>query len=1353
MNQQIVLFWQSILLVGETALPYVGLVFLVVFAIIVSVLIIYLLFRFGRRLPIFLRHLAWRSVTGFRRLIGWLRRGRTGSQPTVMARFHGSNKPAVPLQVLFSNGGKSFPWATAPLKRTQESLFLVLGLEGSGASALLSIGGQTDSTPAEQFAPDCELTWWRLNNGWALEVNQALCNAHDTSKFTHMLRILEQMCPACPVDGLIVVLTAKQLTQNSYDKHAVQTLASAAARIASQLGSALPVQLVVSNSNNLRGFEALLQLRTAAGLRQATLGVRLPVAAQAKSKQPTALLLGEAVLGQILLALSMQSASSANFESRKALELPIEIEGFREALQRFENQLNADSTATARPWLQSAVLTGFTPSNNSANPDELVFAGDALSQQLFVKSIELAPRAAYQSQLQRQNKHTAAMTFVGIASCIVLLLWSSHTWKRMDQNLATVEFLLNNIKPELHAAKNTSNTVAYSFGIDSLEKLLETVITLDQTKLGYALAPSSWFSDLRSETLKGVGEIMSRTLVQTRSEQLATDLPYASDEMLTPISGISAQRIEELPAYQDLITFLDGRELLNAAIDSGEKLNNKISYAQFLSFMGSKPEQLKLSLLDLSEDMPLAVTERFRTGVLQSPEGNAALRQTVDRYWERLLSEALDQHPMVLLSEEVQEGLLSASRGFFTIAEAQQLNDSLKNMKRESELPSSRRIFGSKKDMLLFFAKAQRRLGLSAVVPTGQMIDLTALLEKRFENLRTDMLRTESEGVGLLFAADAREGSIELSPEVKRLSSAYANYMSQPFMRPAGETLIKTAGSGQYLEWELNEVEPARILAESLRYYSMGGSLAFDPHIQSGLLRLARSNYLHLMDAVFSNATRLRESSSVRNTTYAEASRQTGNPNLRQLASRASNLAAAGKLYKLLQPPNNAANPPSAVSNQLTRESSLLLEQFEIELYKEDPYAPLIAGVASWLQNQDNEKMLAGSFKGNAKELLVSSREYVRTQYGSAALPLLEYLSAEATRVNTNDVELRWTRLRETIDAYEKGNLSNGIYELERYVLALAKLNNANECVGFLKERQLPVQRGDYFSQQLINLDETVANACEQRVSQGQRRNYENFANWFNTTIAGRPPFSNGWQSGHAALAVPLFERMLSRYSELRQPLAVDSKNRESWPADVGRFIAKMDQLAAYFLATQRQNKPVANSPNGADKLPLLSADVRSDMPFRALLEFRTGRTHEAGTDQIMDWTINSGRRIYTSRGNDLFQWNIGDPIEVKLRWATNSPFSPLALESKIFNYSVSERTASFKYSGDWALFELLDKHKFTAINAGGGVGLLFDIPTLGPRGRQDTKAFISMLPPYGIKTLTPDFPALAPMFVNPWSN
>lgn len=835
-----------------------------------------------------------------------------------------------------------------------------------------------------------------------------------------------------------------------------------------------------------------------------------------------------------------------------------------------------------------------------------------------------------------------------------------------------------------------------------------------------------------------VGEIMNRTMIQERSIQLATDFPQVNDTLLPPSGAVGAQRIEELPAYQELIAFLDARELFAMSINSGQKLNHKISYKQFQHFMGIKPEHKELSGIDLNDAMPLAVTQRFRIKTLKSPANDAQLRQTIEIYWERLVTEALELHPIVVLSDQVQEEFQSASNGVFNISDARRLETVLKKFKHEAALPSARRIFSNKKDALVFFAPAQLRLGLSSVISSEQTVDLVSFLDNRFESLRTTLLQKETEGAGVLFVADAREGSLQLSPDFKRLSNAYTSFMSQPFMRLVDSTPFTTAGSTQYLEWKLSEVEPARYLAESFREYSTGGSQVFDPNIKSSFMRLARSNYMRQIDAIFLSAARLRELSPLKTQTEIVTGLHTGGSGLRELSMRATNLAAVGKLYRQLQPIDSTASPLSSVNEQLIRESNRLLERLEVVLYQEDPYATLITAIASWLSNSSSEKILANSFTGNTKELLVSPREYVRAHYAAAALPLLEYLTAEASKTAPNDTVLRWAKLREVLDSFEKGNLNNGIYELERYVLSLSKLREANECVTFLQERQSPVPRGDYFSKQLINLDETVSAVCQQRIHQSQRSNYEIFAKWFNSNIAGRPPFSHSsWNGNHAALTAQQFERLLSRYSEFRKSMLTDNKNDNNWPSDVGLFIAHMDRLTAFFLPAQNPSK-----------LATRNDEVRLDTPFRARLEFRSNRNHEAGADQIIDLSISNGARRYTNRGNDIFQWKIGEPVEVLLRWAADSPESPLGMQSKIYNYSANERIASFKYSGDWALFEMLDKHKSSLADPDRGVALLFPIPTMGPKGRQIAKLFISLHSPDGINALDLHFPKTAPMYL-----
>ena len=1351
MSAQFASFWQAVLLIGRTVFPYVGMVVLVILAILALVLVLYLLYRVVRRLPVSFRHVVWRVGTAARRLFAWVRRGRVTSHAVVLACFHDSTRPAVPLQDSFQSAVKGMPWTRKSATRPQEPLYLVIGPAGAGKSTLLSKYVK-DAVRAKNVpgapAPVCDLTWWRLKQGWALEVNAQFAEGYDSPKFSSMLRILEEMRPDRPVDGLIVVAPAAQLAMEGVGARLGHAMGAAASLISMELGYSLPTRLVISGTDVLTGFESLVKLCATGEDLDFPLGLLLPPPSSAAASPSLPKSLHDAVLGRVLFALSSQADLAVNFSLRSVLALPTEILRLQAALETFDQRL---SEALRGAALRGVLLTGFSSIESSAER-ELVLAGERLGQQLFVQHQTQEPGKAYQARVDQQLRRRKTVVAACVASCAIVLVGSSLTWKRMGEDVALIQRVLGEVGPEMHVARNSYLTLASSVGISSLERLINTVAALDSTSVTYSLVPSSWTSEFRNDALASVGEVISRTLIRARMEVLSSNVPQAYDSAVMSDGGLSAQRIEDLPAYQQLVSFIDYQESTWASMDSGERLAKRISYGDFLGFLGIRPEQTKLRRLNWSDPMPAGVTQRFHVESLRSPENDALVRQVVDGYWDRLLSQAFEQNPVVVVGEALVEDVRTVGGvGVFGAQEAQELGARLKRLKREAALPSSRRVLGAKSEALAFFAKVQFRLGASSVVSSGQMVDLASALDKRFDLLRSRMVQLESDGIGLLFTADAREGTLQLSADLKRFGGAYATFMAQPFMQPTGKMSLQMPGSGQYVEWSLPGLEPVRSLADAYRDYSGGAAgQAFDSRLKAGLLRLARSNFLKQADVLFMQAAKIRDEGALPADTTGVGR---GRPDTRRLTARTANLAAAGKFYRMLQPTDNAGLNDSAVGELLANETIQLLRQFEAELVKDDPYGLLNAEATAWVNGGTEGKAALNTFKVNAKDRLVSAREYVRVQYGTLALPLVDFLSGGGHQAANDEIVVRWSRMRETQDGYQKGNASNGISELERYILGLTKLRTPDECAAFLEERQPFVQRGDYFSRQLAALDASIVTACEQRHLDAMRRHYENFASWFNSAVAGRYPFSpNGWRSASVPITVPVFERLLSLHGELKLQIESAGRLSSSLPAEVTRFMARMDMLGAFFLARSSTPQAAVQPTGSAAKPSAVNEGVRADIPFRARLIFRSNRAQEAGADQIIEWTVNSGGRRYSSRSNDLFQWKIGEPIEVKLRWATNSPVSPVVTSQNPYTHSVEEKSATFRYTGDWALFEMLDRHAANPTNGDGGHALSFRIPTIGPEGRHDTKAFITMMPPEGRGPLVPEFPAMAPVLPRSWS-
>jgi type VI protein secretion system component VasK len=131
--------------------------------------------------------------------------------------------------------------------------------------------------------------------------------------------------------------------------------------------------------------------------------------------------------------------------------------------------------------------------------------------------------------------------------------------------------------------------------------------------------------------------------------------------------------------------------------------------------------------------------------------------------------------------------------------------------------------------------------------------------------------------------------------------------------------------------------------------------------------------------------------------------------------------------------------------------------------------------------------------------------------------------------------------------------------------------------------------------------------------------------------------------------------------------------------------------------------------------------------------------------DQIISWSVQAGQKKYSLRNpKEIFIWEIGEPIEVQFRWASDSPFVPVAPLGEYGRYTVSDRTATFRFNSDWALFDLLRQH-----SAGGdpydSVALRFEMDVVGSERRATSKAFVTLQALDGGGALELDLPTTAP--------
>lgn len=1346
---QINSWWQSVLVLGKPVFPYVGLVLVILLAVAIVAFAVYLVYRLWRRFPLALRHLFWRMGILFRRV--FVRRASTDSGQAVLARWQHESR-SILIEHSFDEAGRR-NWFRSP-RRMPLPLFAVLGPGKSGKSTLLAAVAGGQSYPPVGEVAQTDTVWWRIGQVLALEISAAIASEESGIRLHWILRCLGRMRPEKPLDGIILAFPVDMLhgAQGAGDGNEFGPYVEAALRICTASEYELPLYVVFTKADKIAGFNDLVRAVGDSNLLR-TLILGLPYTGSMLSNEAAkwAKSVPDTVYRQVLGQLLDRPAQD-NFRLRGALRIAAQLHGAVPFFDSLVKAIREHTGTNGTPLFRGAFLVGAAQAADSdveagragATSARLAFVERLATTVLFGEKHVAQALPSRKIKMRRRMSVALACCFISFA---VLAFWLPATWNRIDTAVGVLRANLDELSPELRYAGQTGPKGASDLSASSVPRLMRVISVLDRHSVSTGLAPSSWGEATQTRLHEIVGEVAQRLFVLPRATALAREQPHMPQDALVAVVGVSAERVGDLPGYDLLIRFLDERDRLGASSDRGDVLSKGVSYDEFLEFLGTSSDRFKSLKIEWRRTMPYAVTARFQMPGTKDPGVEVEVQRLTGVLWDRLLQEALDFHPIVVLSEDAN-GTLAKIAGNQTIspAEVQQLSRNLRRLKGESESVSGRRLLGLEKDALAFFSRALERLAASGAVSTGQAVEMAEQLKKRYDAARRKVSRMEWEAVGPVFTQEQRDGVLILSPEVKRLIGGFAGFAAQPFMQDALLPLSPQVQAGQYLEWSSARLDKIGMLADAYREFANTGNQIFESRLRAGMVRIATQSYLVNVESVFRDAVVVRSES-----LPADQEQRDGYGALdRALQARATNLAAvAGWYRRATVHEGGTASRLSlpGVSTLYAQEVARLLWHFEKNLLEDDPYGSVIEDVSKWIRHAPPKQPLATVFRGNVKERLAASREYLRTQYGNQVYPLLDALDligATSTRV---DALPRWKRFREVLEGYEKGSMSNGAYEIEHYVLKIAKFSDANECERFIIERAIPSPRSDYFSQRLTDLDETVTRSCSRRITDSGLRKYAEFAAWFNTSVAEHPPF--GDLAGAHAAAPPLtlrgFIGALRRYHAFRQQVSAD---RDGWPEDVTQFLGRMDRLLTQYLAPDILPNGAVNVQVGAGKdtggAQQTRQESRLDLPLRVRAYFRTRRGDEQGGDNVIDWLVTAGGRQYSHRNSDpTVEWRIGEPVEVTFRWASHAPSAPV-LSPLPGGPRIAGRTAVFRYTGDWALFDLMRRH---AVGGGEGTPLVlqFAVPTGGTGGRQEARLFISLEPVNDRDAWPPVFPGRAP--------
>ncbi len=593
-----------------------------------------------------------------------------------------------------------------------------------------------------------------------------------------------------------------------------------------------------------------------------------------------------------------------------------------------------------------------------------------------------------------------------------------------------------------------------------------------------------------------------------------------------------------------------------------------------------------------------------------------------------------------------------------------------------------------------------------------------------------------------------------LSSGLGELRKALEGLSRESFMgaTPGGAGLQRQLFLRRQLVWDSDTLRQALALcADYERFAGERGAYSknLDDTVRESALTRLRANVAALV---------------ARSQRYEPAAQTPGEPARRaSLAAEVHGLEQAQEPLSQLLDATSRLQIDVGLRPALSNQSAYLLGAINREFQSGQFYSMAHADF-SWWDGQgpvslpafdaDNPDALAAYLASERKRISYLARDL--------ALPVFTFMTAHgipAEQIRA-DSRVDWDEILTELDRYDNKQPGGSIATLEEFIRVQMDRTSPEDCNALASADGVSL---DFFIRTRNNLRRLLRRRC---VALAQNRadsdylhdeednlraldNYRDIAAEFNRTLAGRFPFAD------APGGVPL---------------------TEAEPDDVLNFFALFDKKKAAAREALARNRQLGSVGDEAAQFLDRMEAVRGFFaqylekkqgPFVDFqLQFRSNREMEtAGARQIIDWTLDVGRRKYGYRDQEMSgRWVLGEPVRLTLRWANNSPVVP-SVSPDTATLRARERVATFDFKSRWSLLAMMEHQATVAGDFQYGVDTLpytlkFVVPTrpdgdLSDRQPEelrgaDAQVFmsLSLVKPGSKEPLVlPAFPAWAPKF------
>lgn len=310
--------------------------------------------------------------------------------------------------------------------------------------------------------------------------------------------------------------------------------------------------------------------------------------------------------------------------------------------------------------------------------------------------------------------------------------------------------------------------------------------------------------------------------------------------------------------------------------------------------------------------------------------------------------------------------------------------------------------------------------------------------------------------------------------------------------------------------------------------------------------------------------------------------------------------------------------------------------------------------------------------------------EYISYNY---AEPLIGFIINTYNTDSRNDLSIidYWRNTLNEMNREQRKDPAGKLAQLEQYFLTKLNAVNQENCADYLKDLANLNRGYDTFSMAHRKIGHSLIEYCHGFNQDKAASQYEMLADAFNSTLAGRYPFSYPLDSGRyeadISIVKTFFYQNKNAYTGLADRLSLWDKTEKNHNSI--RFARELESCANFF------NTLFSNESDGT----IMQQPVSITVDFRAYAE------QAAGSNQIVSWTLSNGKDalIYPD-GEGKFNWLPGNPLSLTLKWASGSSFEPVKLAGA-WQPEVESVNATFASGGDWALIHFLQTYKTSGLS------------------------------------------------------